>query len=220
MRGAPLLPSLGPLLAAAALLAGCNAGSAPASPPVSQQRGVDAFHSIDLRGAGELDVLVGPRQSVTLDAPRELLAHVKTTVSNGELVIEQEGGWMQLRDASLKLRITLPKLNSLSVNGAGHVSASGLAGGATTMVLSGAGDLEASGTVDTLTVRINGAGNADLSHLAADSASVAVNGAGNLTVQATRQLDARLNGVGSIRYLGQPAQLSTEINGVGSIGPR
>ena len=202
----------------ALLLAGC--GAASSGPPVTQERGLDAFHSIDLRGAAELDVLVGPHQTVTLEAVPEELAHIKTTVVHGELVVEHDStGWLKLRDGHLKLRVTLPKLNALALNGAGHITVSGLAGGATSMVLSGAGDLEASGQLDTLTARLNGAGNADLSHLTAGSATVAVNGAGNLVVQATRSLDAKLNGVGSIHYLGKPEQLSTEINGVGSIGP-
>jgi Putative auto-transporter adhesin, head GIN domain len=205
-------------LCAALLAGGCSSGGN--SPPVSQQRGLDAFHSIDLRGAAELDVLVGPHQTVVLEAAPRVLEHIHTSVVKGELVIDRDaGGWLHTDDAHLKLRITLPKLNSLSLNGAGHISVAGLAGGATTIVLSGAGDVEANGTVETLTARINGAGNADLSHLEAENAAVTVNGAGNLVVKASKKLDARLNGVGSIRYVGQPAQLATEINGVGNIGP-
>jgi hypothetical protein len=213
-----LLQNLGIAMAGALALAGCGAVSS--GPPVSQERGLDAFHSIDLRGAAELDVLVGPHQSVVIEASPEELAHVKTTVIHGELVVEHDaGGWLRLRGSHLKLRVTLPKLNALALNGAGHITVAGLAGGATSMVLSGAGDLEASGTLETLTARLNGAGNADLSRVTATSATVAVNGAGNLVVRATQRLDARLNGVGTIRYIGKPVELATEINGVGSIGP-
>jgi hypothetical protein len=212
------LPNLALVMAGALVLAGCGATSS--GPPVTQERGLDAFHSIDLRGAAELDVLVGPRQSVVVEASPDELHHVKTAVIHGELVVEHDaGGWLTLRDSHLKLRVTLPKLNSLALNGAGHITVAGLAGGATSMVLSGAGELDASGSLDTLTARLNGAGNADLSHLTAASATVALNGAGNLVVRATQHLDARLNGVGSIRYIGKPVDLATEINGVGSIGP-
>ena len=71
-------------------------------------------------------------------------------------------------------------VDGCKVAGAGHISITGLAGGATSLVLSGAGDLEASGNVEKLTTRINGAGNADLSRLTVETATVAVNGAGNL----------------------------------------
>ena len=205
-------------LAAALLLTACDAASR--GPAVSQERGLDAFHSIDLRGAAELDVLVGPRQTVVVETAADQLASVKTTVVHGELIVERESGsWFKSRGSGLTLRVTLPKLNSLSLNGAGHISITGLAGGATSFVLSGAGDVEASGQLETLTTRLNGAGNADLSHLTVETATVAVNGAGNVVVRATKSLDAKVNGVGSIHYLGQPLQLATEINGVGSIGP-
>jgi hypothetical protein len=205
--------------AATVLLAGC--APQDMGPPITQQRGVDAFHSIDLRGAAELDVLVGTGQSLVVEGPSATLGQLATTVRNGMLVVElADGGLFRARPGKLKVRVTLPKLNSLALNGAGRISVSGLNGGATTMVLSGAGDLEASGTLDTLTARLNGAGNIDLSHLTATDASVAVNGAGNLVVHATGTLNAKINGVGAINYLGEPAQLSTEINGVGHIGRR
>lgn len=206
-------------LALSVNLAGCS--TEDSGPPVSQTRGVDAFHSIDLQGAAELDVLVGTRQSLVVEGSPATLGQLTTSVHNGMLVVElKEGGLWRPRIGKLKVRVTLPKLNSLALNGAGHISVSGLNGGATTMVLSGAGDLEASGTLDTLTARINGAGNVDLGHLTTTDASVAVNGAGNLTVHATGELTATLNGVGSIDYLGEPTALHTQINGIGHIGRR
>jgi hypothetical protein len=208
-------------LAALLLTLGLTACAQPdAGPPTTQDRGVDAFHSIDLRGSAELDVLVGTRQSLVIEAPAATLARVTTSVVNGMLVIETEtGGIWKPSLGKVKLRVTLPTLHSLALNGTGRISVAGLAGGATAMVLSGTGALEASGTLDTLTLRVNGTGNADLTHLTAVDATVAVNGAGNVEVKVTGRLSARINGVGSISYIGEPAQLSTEINGVGHIGP-
>jgi hypothetical protein len=57
----------------------------------------------------------------------------------------------------------------------------------------------------------------DLSRLAAVNATVESNGAGNITVNVTGSLDARVNGVGTIRYRGGPSEVTTAINGVGSI---
>ena len=128
------------VLGAVLTLAGC--AQQDAGPPISQPRGVDAFHSVDLRGAAELDVLVGTKQSLVVEGSPATLARLSTTVQNGTLVLElNQGGFWQPRVGRLKVRITLPKLNSLALNGAGHISVSGLNGGATTMVLSGAGDL-------------------------------------------------------------------------------
>lgn len=208
------------LLAGAPLLLwGC--ASPDNAPAVTQQRGVDAFHSIDMRGAAELDVLVGSRQAVVVEGAPATLDQVTTTVRNGLLVVQlAQGGFWKPQVGKLKVRITLPRLDSLALNGAGRISVTGLNGGDTAMVLSGAGDLEASGTVEKLTVSLNGAGNVDLSHLLAHDAAVAVNGAGSLVVNATGDLSAKLNGVGSIEYIGDPLQLTTAINGIGHIGRR
>jgi hypothetical protein len=86
-------------------------------------------------------------------------------------------------------------------------------------VLSGAGEVTATGAVQSLNARINGAGNMDLSKLSAVDATVYVNGAGELTVNVTGSLEAELNGVGNIRYAGNPQKVEPQINGVGHIGP-
>jgi putative autotransporter adhesin-like protein len=190
--------------------------------PTTQTRGVDAFHSIELRGAATLDVLVGTQQSVVVEGGSELLSHLQTEVRNERLVIESRGGsWFWQRGENrLKVRITVPVLRALELNGAGRISINGVSGGALALILSGAGDLTASGQVDALTARINGAGDIDLSRLQATDAEVAVNGAGSLQAAVTHQLDATLNGVGSITYAGTPAVLNTAIHGVGSIRQR
>ena len=160
MKQASLRVALIPAVALQLGLVACDAPDRGGA-SISQPRGVDAFHSIDLRGAAELDVLVGPHQSVVVEAPEDTLARVTTTVVNGSLIIDSDrSSWWHPRRGGLKLRITLPKLNSLALNGVGHLTVSGLAGGATTIVLSGTGDVEANGQVDTLTARLNGAGNA------------------------------------------------------------
>jgi hypothetical protein len=201
------------------LLGAC--GPRASGPPVSQARGVDAFHSIELRGAADVEVTVGDRNALVVEASPGVLEHVDTRVINGKLVVESHGGsgWFSTR-GPVHVRATLPKLNSFQLNGAGRVSIAGLNGGATSIVMSGAGQIEAQGRLDTLTAHSNGAGEIDLSRVAATDAEVAVNGAGSLEVTATGRLDATVNGVGSIVYGGPPAVLNTSINGVGSIRAR
>jgi hypothetical protein len=211
-------PALLPALAAL-LLAACSGGGDGAE-PVIRERGVDAFHSIDFRGAGRLDVLVGPRQSVVVETGAKSQDDVTTTVRNGTLVVEtRDGAFWQAGRGDLQLRVTLPKLNALALNGAGNLTLNGMTGGELVIVVAGAGNLEAGGEVKTLTVRVNGAGNADLQRLVAQEAYVTLNGAGTVELHATQRLDATVNGVGSIQYLGQPAQLNTQLNGIGRIGP-
>jgi hypothetical protein len=186
-------------------------------PHVTQTRQVEPFTSIELRGAAQLDVLVGEAQSVVVEADEEGLRALRTSVNRDRLVIEMNNRSFWMQSPELKVRITVPQLTSLALNGATNASVSGLAGGNTALILSGAGNLEASGTLDRLVAQINGAGNLDLARLAASDAQVTLNGTGKATVQATGRLDATVNGVGNIEYIGKPHDLKTSINGVGSI---
>lgn len=208
-------------VAACLALAGCAPGGESAQ-AVTQERSVGEFHSIELRGAATLDVLVGPKHSVVVEASPDTQQRVHTSVRKGMLIVEHTGGgWLwQPAPGELNVRVMLPKLNSVALSGAGRITLNGLDGGTTSIVMSGAGEIEAGGRVDALTAKLNGAGSADLSRLQATDAEVMVNGAGSLTVNATGRLDAKLNGVGSISYEGTPRVLNSAVNGVGSIARR
>jgi hypothetical protein len=200
------------------IAAGC--GNPPSGPITSEVRGADAFHSIDLRGAADLSVLVGAVGSVAVIGDAATLERTVTRVQHGVLIVENESAWTFLGGrGKVEIRVTMPSLNTLSLNGAGNVSINGISGDGLSLVLQGAGNLEASGKTAALNARMNGAGNMDLSHLVAGDATVAVNGAGNLSAHVTGSLQASVNGVGSITYAGNPGKVSTEINGVGSIKP-
>jgi hypothetical protein len=201
-----------------AALGGC--GSRDDGPATAEQRGVDAFHSVELRGTATVELVVGPPGSLTLTAGPATLRETTTTVRNGLLVIEHESKWFRFSDHdNLKLRITTPALNSFSLSGAGEVDIDAGKGDALAVVLSGAGEIRVRGERQSLNARINGAGSIDLSKLSAVDASLYVNGAGNLTTLVTGSLQAEVNGVGNIRYAGNPQKVEPTINGVGSIKP-
>jgi hypothetical protein len=189
-------------------------------PLVTQTRDVPPFTSIELRGSAQLDVLVGEAQSVTVEADEASLRELRTTVNGERLVIDTRERSFWMRDGESRVRITVPNLEALALNGATTGSVHGLAGEKASLILSGAGDLEVSGSVGRLIANVNGAGNLDLAHLVAGDATVVVNGTGNVRVQANDRLDATVNGVGNIEYLGKPRDLETAIHGVGSIEPR
>lgn len=209
---AAVLPAL-----AAALLAGCS----PASdePQQSQQRGVEAFHSVDLRAAADVSVQIGPATALVITADAEALPDIHTSVQNDMLVIDRQGSWLNLRGHRVHVAITVPELKAFAVNGAGNVTIEGVQADALALVLQGAANLVASGSTRSLNARINGAGNMDLLRLGAEEATVAVNGAGNLKIHATVSLEAEVNGVGTIEYTGNPARVQPRISGVGRIVP-
>ncbi|HMA11199.1 MAG TPA: DUF2807 domain-containing protein [Steroidobacteraceae bacterium] len=205
------------LAALGTVLGGCAADSGPVR---TENRAVEAFHAVELRGAAQMDVEVGKGPALSITAGERVLQGTSTQVRNGVLVvlIRERGGWFQ-RGPAAKLRIQAPTLDSVQISGAGDFNLHAVSGDRLDISVQGAGKLEADGTIGKLTARIDGAGSADLTKLAATDADVAVNGAGNLDVHATGILNAEVNGVGSISYSGNPQKVVPSVHGVGSISP-
>ncbi|WP_129641616.1 head GIN domain-containing protein [Peristeroidobacter agariperforans] len=212
-----------PMLAAVALLlSGCGGGhdgGGDRGPVVSERRDVGSFDSISLEGAAKLEIRIGEPLSVQVSGNERTIGRTETRVSGGTLHIKNKvRDWGMLRNNTrLTVKITLPELQSLEVEGGNDVSVAGLHGGDTAIKAAGATNIIADGQLDELTVRLAGAGHADLSKLAVADAKVTVDGVGSVIVNPQESLDATMNGVGAIFYTGSPRKVNTRMNGLGTI---
>lgn len=218
-------PLFGGLAAAALLLGGCGDRGdhwADKGPLVSERRDVDEFDSIRVEGATKLEITIGEPISVLVKGHESAVQRVSTDVRGDTLKIKGKArDWIvRDNDSRLTVQITLPKLESLHVEGGNDVSVAGFNGGDTKIRAAGAANLKADGQLDHLTVRMSGAGNADLSKLLVAEATVTVDGVGNVVVHPIESLDATMNGVGAIFYTGTPRRVNTRMNGLGTIAQR
>ena len=83
--------------------------------------------------------------------------------------------------------------------------------------MSGAGELNITGAADKSIVRVEGVGGFDGYEFITSDMDVTVSGVGGAKVYATDRLTATLNGVGSIRYKGEPKTKNLNVNGIGTI---
>jgi hypothetical protein len=216
-------PMLGALAAATLLLSGCGDGSdrwgADTGPVVTERREVESFDSIEMEGAAKLEITVGEPVSVQISGSEQAVQRMETEVRGSTLRIKGRARDWIIRDNSSRLtvQISVPRLESLEVEGGNDVRLSGLRGGDTTIKAAGAANIKANGQLDQLTVRLTGAGHADLSKLSAVDATVTVDGVGSVIVNAHESLDATMNGVGAIFYTGKPRKVNTRMNGLGTI---
>jgi hypothetical protein len=81
----------------------------------------------------------------------------------------------------------------------------------------GTGELEVGGNADKAVIKVDGVGGFDGYDLITNNMVVTVSGVGGAKVNATKTLTATLNGVGSIRYKGNPETKNFNTNGVGAI---
>jgi hypothetical protein len=206
----------------ALILAGCGDQDVERGPVTTQTRAVEEFDSIEMEGAARLEIAVGEKESVTVRAREQIVDRVRTEVRGDTLYIRSKPkDWFITEGRPrVTVRITLPELEYLKLEGGNDVRLTGLNGGETRIRAEGAAHIKASGRVEELTVHMAGAGHADFGNLVADEAKVTVDGVGSVYVHPKDSLDATMNGVGAILYSGSPREVNTRMNGLGTIGRR
>lgn len=209
--GLGLGPCLGLLLALAAI--------AHAEPSTSQQRQVGAFHAVDLAGTLEVEVTLGKPASVEVTGDADLVDKVITRVKDGVLVIDTPDlhNHRHHRDSHLRAIVTAPDVDALMLSGTGAMKATGISNERLAVDLGGTGALTASGSTGALRVSVGGTGEFAGKQLLAKDVVVDVGGTGSARLHASRSLDARISGTGSIHVSGHPGQVKKSVSGLGSI---
>lgn len=85
--------------------------------------------------------------------------------------------------------------------------------------LSGAGVISLAGEVQEQELKLMGAGKLEAFDLDSKDCDVTVGGLGGAEIYVTGKLNATIEGVGSIKYDGEPIDINTEIKGLGRIKP-
>jgi hypothetical protein len=192
--------------------------SATAGVAATQARSLPPFTGVDLAGANNVIVHVGPRQSVIVHADSDLLKRVTTRVRSGSLVIGTTPGSLNAKTPMFVV-VSLPSLDALTLQGDGNISVTGINSRSLTVELPGRGVINATGSTTRLDVTISGAGTALLGQLTARNAKAALGGDGSITLTATGGLNASVSGSGTIVYGGNPPHVTTTITGNGTITP-
>jgi hypothetical protein len=184
-------------------------GAPSAAADGAEQRSLPPFDGIVLGSGANATIVIGDAAAVTVEGGGKDVGKVSTVVENGELVVGSAKG-------QARLKVTLPHLRSLRIDGTGNTEVSGLRD-PISIVVSGPGNLKASGDVDSLDLVVSGPGNFELSRLQAKDAKILLMGPGRAAVFATRNLNATVLGPGTIRYLGDP-EVTQNILGPGFVG--
>ena len=230
-------------------LAACNAGASSGdtddgTPGITAQGtgntrtyAVADFTGVDLRGADDVDVRVGPGFSVRADGDPQLLDRLKIIKVGTTLRISRTNtaGWNWSGDDA-KIAITLPRLVEASAAGSGDmtidrvaeerfrgaVAGSGSLSVAALQVqqadisLAGSGDAKLAGNARQLKVSIAGSGDVDAGGLNANGAEVSIAGSGSINAAVDGPAKVSIAGSGDVD-LGDKAQCQTSKLGSGTI---
>lgn len=206
-------------------LPGCINGDGPletvrgSGDVITEEREVSGFTAVSLQGIGQLEIDQTGTESLSITADDNLLPYIKTRVQGSNLIISIEGNTVFNNVTELTYHVTVDTINSVELEGAGNIVVNNLDVDKWAANLSGTGNITASGRADVQTVEIDGAGAYTADDLVSQEATVRHNGAGMAVVQVSDRLDVRIDGLGTVEYIGDPT-VTQEINGLGTVRQR
>ncbi|MGN6104127.1 MAG: GIN domain-containing protein [Kofleriaceae bacterium] len=210
----PLIALLG--LATAA----CASASAGPSGDTSEVRKVEGFRGIELAGMIEVEARIdrgAPKVEVIGDPA--FARYVFTTVEKGVLVIDTKFP-KHTRNAQIRVAVTAPRLDSVSISGTGAMRVSGLEAKTLDARIAGTGALSLAGTTSTLRLDVHGTGEVRAKDLVASTAIVDIAGTAEASVHASARAKIDISGTGAVRVHGRPSTLDKQISGTGVVDLR
>ena len=180
----------------------------------TQKREVASFNSISTEGAFEITVVCQQPLSLEIEGDDNILPLVGTDVSNNVLHIKNTSGYSVSKP--IKLKIAVPDLESLSVNGAGLIEVTGLKNEKFKIDANGAPTIRALGETKLVEIDANGAGKIDTHKLRALRAVVDSKGVSSVDVRAADKLDVTISGPSHVTYEGNPV-VNRTIHGPGTV---
>jgi len=179
-----------------------------------QKRQVAAFTSISTNGAFTIDVTCQKEPSLEIEGDENVLDFVKTEVNSNILRLENSQNYSV--SEPVRVKISLPNLEGLAVNGAGHIDVKGLKNDKFEIDTNGAPAITVAGTTKMVDIAANGAGKVDAQNLHATRAVVDARGVAKVDLDVSDQLDVEISGPSSVTYNGNPT-VNKNIHGPGKL---
>ncbi len=177
------------------------------------------FTSVELAGSADVNILLTNVQSVNVASDENIVPLIETSVVNGRLIVSSKPNTSYTATNGVIVTVGIKSLERVILSGSGNMQVANMSGPDLTIELPGSGHLTAEGTVDHLSIHLPGSGNILCNQLKAHTADVTLPGSGTITLFADQSLKADLAGSGTIRYEGNPSQVTKNVTGSGTILP-
>ena len=206
----------------------------PAAATPGEVRDVSGFTAIQLQGVGQMQIVQGDQEYLTIDAEEKVLNRISSEVRNGTLVIEPARDFRT--DQPIVYYIGVQALGNLSVSGSGAavadtlttdelildargtstISIASLTATALQATLAGNSRVSLGGTVERQDVTLQGTSVYDAGQLDSAEATVTASDTAQAVVHVNATLTATASGVAKIVYSGDAA-VTPNTSGVASI---
>ncbi len=200
-----------------------------------ESRSLNSFEEICSQGQFDLFVTQGDDIELVIEAEENLIPYISTRVKRGRLVIDNADNRCLRPNHPMKVFITVPALEILTLEGSGSIACDtfhiddltvNLLGSGVVNIaaetsslevnLAGSGDIFLRGFADHTDLTISGSGTIHAYDLEQNNCLVNISGSGDIYVFVNELLDIHITGSGDVSYRGTP-DIRTRITGSGSV---
>lgn len=232
------------------LLAGCVLPPVMTSPSqsvtgsgnlVTREFSIEDFDRLNISHAFKAEVTQGDGYVVQVTIDDNLEQYLEVSQDGDTLTVGLKPSVaLSLNRATMRAKITMPKLRAVDASGAAQVTLAGfesddpldvqasgastirgdIQSGGSTFDVSGASTVRLNGRGGDSSIDVSGASTADLEDFVLQDANVTVSGASTAIVNVNGQLDAEASGASKVEYLGEPTLGSIDESGASRVVPR
>lgn len=200
-------------------------------------RNISDVSKIKSRGSFDVEVVLGSTPGLKIEADDNLIPYILTDVQDGTLEIHTKDHVNLSTERTLKVTVTVSKLEELELYGNGngicnskitggdHLKLGVYGNGDITMnvntpnvesTIAGNGNITIDGETKDSKIEIDGNGDYKAEGLQAENAEIHINGSGSASVAASVKLDIHIAGSGDVNYKGSPS-IEQHVAGSGEI---
>lgn len=198
---------------------------------------VSNFDKITLSSIGNLHIVQGKQESLTIEAEDNVIDGILVRVDNKTLYLEQKHDWWKwpIFRRDIDFYLTVKDITKISVSGVGSIKSDSLKSEDMEIVISGAsrvdlkidaktlkseisgvGDIIVTGKVNSQKLSVSGAANYNARELESKEADIKLSGASKVQVFVKDKLNIDISGASKLFYRGDP-QISQNVSGVGKV---
>lgn len=186
---------------------------------ITESRDVSNFEQVDLQGIGNLEIIQGDEEALTITADDNLMQYITTEVVGDTLEIGMKPNLSFDPSRTIEYKLVLKSVSSIQLSGFGNINSEGLSGDELEVKLAGSGDIMLDSLEsDTLLVRISGFGDFEAQTISADMPTLEITGSGDIHVDelTAKELAVKISGFGDADLSGTADKQDVQLTGSGN----
>ncbi|MBA4383126.1 MAG: hypothetical protein C0410_00165 [Anaerolinea sp.] len=186
---------------------------------VTEDRSVNGFDKVDLQSIGNLTIIEGDKESLTIKADDNVMQYITSEVFNDTLEIGMEPNLSLDPSRDIEYTLTVKSLSSVVLSGFGNINAAELNAEDMEIKLSGSGNMTL-GTLksENALLRVSGFGNINVKEMIVDQPVLEISGSGDIDVKKLQAvtMNLKISGFGNADITGTTNDQEIQIVGSGN----